>query len=118
MYLSRKFNIKLCQSYTKTHIYVIWPTAPRDQILKGHWLKLWSCDTDIKLYYHLYLLTMNKNYANNNRSVPKFFRHLWPLDYPNFKICTVFAEYDLFRTFVYKTFIYYITNIYSIYIYS
>ena len=54
------------------------------------------------------------NYANNNRSVPKFFRHLWPLDYPNFKICTVFAKYDLFRTFVFKTFIYYITNIYSI----
>ena len=35
---------------------------------------------------------MNKNYANNNRSVTKFFRQLWPLDYPNFKICTVLRE--------------------------
>ena len=26
-------------------MYIIWPTEQRDQILNGHWLKIWSRDT-------------------------------------------------------------------------
>ena len=37
-------------------------------------------------------------YFNNNKSVPKICKHIWPLGYPNFQICSVIAEYDLLKT--------------------
>ena len=48
MSLSQEIDIKLCQSDTKTHIYVIWPTMPRAQI-PAIAEKLWSRDTDVTI---------------------------------------------------------------------
>ena len=61
MSLSREIYIKLCPGYTKILIYVIWWTKQRDQILHGHWWKLWSHDTDIT-ENQLNLLQINKFY--------------------------------------------------------
>ena len=77
MSLSWEIDIKQCHSYTKTYIYVIWPTEPREQILHCHWWKFWSHDTDVTIILSILSIKNEKVlYSNHNRSVPKIFRHL------------------------------------------